>query len=153
MHYDDLLKILGEFGFYQKVRLTLICLVSIVCAWHSMNMVFVGAKPHYTCRAPELNMSRDPWRNATKTDIETVFALTTDGGCSRNNIGDVLRLVNNSRHSLSHLMEMSANISKEPCDGWTYSRDRYASTIVSEVSRMMSTIVSDVSRMMYAWDG
>ena len=47
--YDDVLVTIGDFGRYQKFQYFLLCLVSIVAAFHAFNMVFVGATPEHHC--------------------------------------------------------------------------------------------------------
>lgn len=74
---DDLLKIVGEFGKYQKIRLCMICLVSLLCAFHAQNMVFDGARPAQYCNIPPVNLSGDIWKNVTQNDFD-LYRKTLD---------------------------------------------------------------------------
>ena len=53
MKFDDVLRIIGEFGRYQRIKFTLICVVAIISAFLSLNMVFVGGKPEHYCKVPD----------------------------------------------------------------------------------------------------
>ncbi|XP_078324705.1 organic cation transporter protein-like isoform X3 [Crassostrea virginica] len=47
MHFDELLGILGEFGPYQKYVYILVCLPSIIVAFHMVNSVFLLGIPKH----------------------------------------------------------------------------------------------------------
>uniref|UniRef100_T1JLE8 Major facilitator superfamily (MFS) profile domain-containing protein n=1 Tax=Strigamia maritima TaxID=126957 RepID=T1JLE8_STRMM len=50
MKFDEVLKVLGEFGPYQKRIYLLLCLPAYpLCALHKLVWVFVGAIPQYRC--------------------------------------------------------------------------------------------------------
>lgn len=52
MGYDEVLVHLGDFGRYQRVIYFLICLTSIICAFHKLAGVFLFAKPQFRCLLP-----------------------------------------------------------------------------------------------------
>ena len=54
MNYDDVLPYLsrGDFGKYQKKIYILLCLPSILCAFHKLSGVFLLAVPDHRCRLP-----------------------------------------------------------------------------------------------------
>lgn len=47
MHFDELLGVLGEFGPYQKFVYFLVCLPSIIAAFHMVNSVFLLGIPKH----------------------------------------------------------------------------------------------------------
>lgn len=49
MNYDDVLPYLGKFGNYQKSTYFLLCLPSILCAFHKLVGVFLLATPDHRC--------------------------------------------------------------------------------------------------------
>jgi len=63
MNYDDVLPYLsrGDFGKYQKKIYVLLCLPSILCAFHKLAGVFLLALPDHRCRLPgeDLNATFD----------------------------------------------------------------------------------------------
>ncbi|KAJ8315510.1 hypothetical protein KUTeg_007660 [Tegillarca granosa] len=131
---DDLLKIVGEFGKYQKIRLCMICLVSVLCAFHAQNMVFVGARPAQYCTIPSVNLSGDSWKNVTQEDFNMFLRDVPENvGCSIRSLTETIRLVELGQYSFEELKEMkNVTIATEPCTAWTYSKEVYGSTIVSE---------------------
>ena len=132
MHFDDLLKILGEIGRYQKTRLFLICLFGAVCAFHAMNMVFVGAKPKYQCVAPPVNVSNPLYRNITEEEIQDF--LISDGNCEMYSSSETIHLLLSGHYSFDEIKSQNVTVSKDKCENWVYSREVYGPTIVTQVS-------------------
>lgn len=134
MHFDELLHIIGGFGPYQKVRLFLICLVGIVCAFHSMNMVFVGAKPTFQCKISKINLTDERFENISFQDWATFLRKG----------GEQCSIYSPTQASESVLtgdliidgpnITGTSPLSTEPCTEWEYSQDVYGPTIVSNVS-------------------
>ena len=131
MHFDDLLKILGEFGTYQKLRLFLICLVAIVCAFHAMNMVFVGAKPDFNCAGPDVNVSNPQYGNTTEEDIQSF--VQSAGKCNIYDVEQTKNLLLSGNYSLAALESSNISVQKRSCQKWHYSQDVYGPTIVTQV--------------------
>ncbi|EDW67543.1 organic cation transporter-like protein [Drosophila virilis] len=52
MGYDEVIVQLGDFGRYQMIIYTLICLTSIPVAFHKLAGVFLLAKPDFRCALP-----------------------------------------------------------------------------------------------------
>ncbi|XP_071134009.1 organic cation transporter protein-like [Mytilus edulis] len=55
MKFDDILKHIGEFGYYQKRLYLLLCLPSISTGCYMMMLVFVMHAPDHRCQIPGLN--------------------------------------------------------------------------------------------------
>ncbi|XP_062586265.1 organic cation transporter protein-like [Saccostrea cucullata] len=134
MHFDELLKVLGELGHYQKTRLFLICLVSIVCAFHAMNMVFVGANPKKQCQIPYRNLSSAGVENVTFDSWISFLREADEDACEIYKSDEVLRYVTNGTSTFQELLSSQTNVSfsKEECSDWEFSRDVYGPTIVTQ---------------------
>ncbi|XP_052089051.1 organic cation transporter protein-like [Mytilus californianus] len=55
MKFDDILKHIGEFGYYQKRLYLLLCLPAISTGCYMMMLVFVMHAPDHRCQIPGLN--------------------------------------------------------------------------------------------------
>ncbi|XP_048771116.2 organic cation transporter protein-like [Ostrea edulis] len=134
MHFDELLKVLGELGHYQRTRLFLICLVSIVCAFHAMNMVFVGANPKKKCQIPHVNLSSVGAGNVTFDRWTSFLRRADEDACEIYNPEQVLHSISNSSYTFQELESSQTNASfgKVECSDWEFSRDVYGSTIVTQ---------------------
>lgn len=74
--YDDILKILGEFGRYQKILFFCICLGALPAAFNNMTIVFLAAVPDHQCSVPSakrLNLSTSDYLYLT------IPLITKDG--------------------------------------------------------------------------
>ncbi|KAK7476391.1 hypothetical protein BaRGS_00032391 [Batillaria attramentaria] len=81
MHLDDVLRVLGEFGYYQRTRLLLLCGFSIISAWHALNMVFVGAEPRFHCALDDVNGT---WYKLNQSELKELL-IPEDAKCFRYN--------------------------------------------------------------------
>ncbi|XP_025098374.1 organic cation transporter protein-like isoform X2 [Pomacea canaliculata] len=127
MHLDDALKMLGEFGWYQRVHLLLVCGFAILCAWHGLNMVFLGAVPHFHCSLSDVNAT---WYGVNQSQLKDLL-IPEGEGCKRYS-------VNSSLHRLTSVQWVNADVTngtaaQEACPaGYVFSTDEYDSTITSE---------------------
>ena len=134
MNFDEVLKILGTFGRYQKIMFGLVCLVGIPAALNNMTIVFLAAVPDHWCRTPtadHLNLSRDDLLNLTIPvvikDGESVYSR-----CERYEGNYTGWTDDQARAALAGGAGGRGNTSR--CeDGWEYDREQYKSTIVTQV--------------------
>lgn len=130
MNFDDLLKVLGELGSYQKSRLFLICLVGILCAFHAMNMVFVGAKPEFQCSVPAINVSDPTFGNTTEKDVQNFVRKA--GKCEIYDESETTELILSGNYTFNDVKFKNVSVSKKKCMKWDYATDVYGPTIVSQ---------------------
>ncbi|XP_069127358.1 organic cation transporter protein-like isoform X3 [Argopecten irradians] len=139
MHFDELLEIVNGFGPYQKVRLFLICLVGIVCAFHAMNMVFVGAKPDYHCAIDAMNLSESDGFVNTTFEQWKHFLRFDEEGCEIYNPSETYDLISNGSLVIrGSKVTGDASIPTKTCSEWEYSDAVYGPTIVSDFDLVCS---------------
>ncbi|KAK3097252.1 hypothetical protein FSP39_008081 [Pinctada imbricata] len=140
MELDDVLKVIGECGRYQMIRLLLICLVSLVCAFHALNMVFVGANPKKTCQITGINMTEVGWENVTQNQW-TTFVLNEENkakdkkSCKVLDEMKVKDYIVDKKLSFQEIRGISGRnitFSERDCEEWTFATDVYGPTIVTQ---------------------
>ncbi|XP_013400156.1 organic cation transporter protein-like [Lingula anatina] len=75
MHFDEFLKILGQFGTYQKQRYSLICLVALYSVVSMFGIVFYGVVPQHHCKIPQHHVEHVNSTIGTVTS-ETLLRIT-----------------------------------------------------------------------------
>ncbi|XP_017772552.1 PREDICTED: organic cation transporter protein-like [Nicrophorus vespilloides] len=111
MAYDDVIPLLGNFGRYQKRIYLLLCLPAIICAFHKLGNVFLGAKPDYRCQLP------DEFPNATYALSEEQFNASYPWDYKNNKFDTCLMKVDGEEIS---------------CDHYIYDYSKYESSAVIE---------------------
>ncbi|XP_056264221.1 organic cation/carnitine transporter 2-like [Pseudoliparis swirei] len=126
--YEESVAFLGQWGRFQQVVFFLLC-SSILPNGFTFSVVFLTDAPRHHCLVPEVNLTQD-WHNAS-IPIEVVNGNQQLSRCSRFRL-DVVR--NLSAQGLVPGRDVNlTDLEQEGCvDGWSYSRDVYQSTIVSE---------------------
>ncbi|XP_078253212.1 organic cation/carnitine transporter 2-like [Rhinoraja longicauda] len=119
--YDKTTAFLGEWGFYQKRIFFLLSVGIIPNGYVGLSMVFLTDTPQHHCRLANTS-SNVSFQHAALVNQSLLLPLQEDGGKQAY-----------SRCSRFKRQEGLNQTETEPCvDGWVYSTDQYASTIVSE---------------------
>ncbi|KAI8482965.1 hypothetical protein Bbelb_392650 [Branchiostoma belcheri] len=81
VHYDTVLKHVGEFGTYQKRMCFFVFLPSLSVGMHMMAMVFLAATPAHRCRAPEGDVlaARYNWTEPELLNMTIPWTKDDDG--------------------------------------------------------------------------
>ena len=135
MKYDDLLQKIGEFGTYQRIYYSLMCVVAVVSSFQSMNMVFLASTPEHHCKLPQENFPHQ-WENITTEQILELSIPWDESrdrydSCQMYNVDDI------DWEMGGYNDWVSLPRTKQPCtNGYHYSEEFYEKTIVTEVGTL-----------------
>ncbi|KAJ4930067.1 hypothetical protein JOQ06_019081 [Pogonophryne albipinna] len=128
--YDESTAFLGQWGRFQQVVFFLLCASIVPNGFGVFSVVFLTDIPRHHCLIPEENLTQD-WRDAI-IPIEVVNGKQEQSRCSRYRL-DVVRNLSAQGFIPGRDVNLT-ELEQEGCvDGWSYSKDNYQSTIVSEV--------------------
>ncbi|XP_059208236.1 organic cation/carnitine transporter 2-like [Centropristis striata] len=135
MDYEDRTAFLGQWGRFQQIVFFLLCVSIIPNGFSAFSVVFLTDIPSHHCLVPELNLTRD-WHNAI-IPVEVVNGEEELSRCSRYRL-DVVRNLSAQGFIPGRDINLT-DLEQEGCvDGWSYSRDIYQSTLVSEFDLVCS---------------
>ncbi|KAF7666720.1 hypothetical protein LDENG_00094790 [Lucifuga dentata] len=133
--YDETIAFLGELRCFQKMVFFLLCASIIPNGLGVFAIIFVGGIPSHHCLIPEVNLTQE-WRNAV-IPIKMVNGKEELSRCSRYRL-DVVRNLSAQGFIPDRNVNLT-DLEQESClDGWSYSKDIYQSTIVSEFDLVCS---------------
>ncbi|XP_033496401.1 organic cation/carnitine transporter 2-like [Epinephelus lanceolatus] len=128
-NYDDTISFLGQWGSFQQTVFFLLGVSIMPNGFGTLSLVFLTATPSHHCLVPEVNLSQD-WRNAI-IPIEVVNGKQELSRCSRYRL-DVVENLSAQGFIPGRDVNLT-DLEQEGCvDGWSYSKDIYQSTVVSE---------------------
>ncbi|XP_054643225.1 organic cation/carnitine transporter 2-like [Dunckerocampus dactyliophorus] len=134
--YEDLVSFLKTWGPYQRRVLSLLCLAVIPTGYNVMSPFFLLATPVHTCSIPaHANLSQD-WIQ-TSIPVQLVEGHMRRSSCHR---FELAFIQNQSALGLEPgpgpgLDVLLSGLKQEVCkDGWTFSKEHYESTVVTEFS-------------------
>ena len=126
MKYDDFLATVGDWGKYQKVKYTLICLTYMLPPIMVYTYTFTAATPNFRCQNPSVT-SDDMYTNAWNTKFDSQYK-PTNKQCQ----------ADQGHLSLSEcqrcfLQTGNSNEKLERCDDYVFDKTFYKRTLVEEV--------------------
>jgi hypothetical protein len=130
MEYEELLKVVGEFGPFQLMVFVVTSIMVIQTACNNLGMVFLGAKPDHFCHIPaldHLNLTWDVLRNATIPHNGESYSKCE---MYKRNYTDWTMLDVDEA-----LLSNKDDLEKVACtNGWNYDDSIYKSSIVTQVN-------------------
>uniref|UniRef100_A0A3Q1BB54 Major facilitator superfamily (MFS) profile domain-containing protein n=1 Tax=Amphiprion ocellaris TaxID=80972 RepID=A0A3Q1BB54_AMPOC len=127
--YDDATAFLGHWGPFQQSVFFLLSASILPNGFGAFSLVFLTDMPSHHCLVPEVNLTQE-WNEAI-IPIKVVNGKQELSSCSRYRL-DVVRNLSAQGYIPGRDVNLT-DLEQEDCvDGWSYSKDIYRSTIVSE---------------------
>ncbi|KAJ8348035.1 hypothetical protein SKAU_G00266240 [Synaphobranchus kaupii] len=121
---------IGNWGRFQQMVFFLLCTTAVPNGFNGFSIVFLGDSPPHRCLIPDGANITEEWRQVS-IPTQVVNGETEYSKCRRYR----LDLISNfSALGLSPRKDVNlSQVPLEGCsDGWTYSKEIYQSTIVTE---------------------
>ncbi|XP_071058599.1 LOW QUALITY PROTEIN: organic cation/carnitine transporter 2-like [Pseudochaenichthys georgianus] len=135
MDYDESTAFMGQWGRFQQVVFFLLCASIVPNGVGVFSVVFLTDIPRHHCLIPEENLTQD-WRDAI-IPKEVVNGKQQQSRCSRYRL-DVVRNLSAQGFIPGRDVNLT-ELEQEGCvDRWSYSKDIYQSTVVSEFDLVCS---------------
>ncbi|XP_069002080.1 organic cation/carnitine transporter 2-like isoform X1 [Embiotoca jacksoni] len=133
--YDDTIAFLGQWGCFQQTVFFLLCASIMPNGFGTFSLVFLADIPSHHCLVSDINITED-WRKSI-IPVQVVNGKQELSRCSRYKL-DVVRNLSAQGYIPGRDVNLT-DLEQEGCvDGWSYSKDIYQSTIVSEFDLVCS---------------
>ncbi|XP_054610754.1 organic cation/carnitine transporter 2-like isoform X1 [Dunckerocampus dactyliophorus] len=127
--YDEDTAFLGQAGPYFWTTFCLLNTIFISTGFNGLYIIFVGAAPEHRCLIPEVNLTA-AWQEAI-IPVTQVNGHEARSQCRRYNL-EVVRNLSDKGFAPGSDVNLTG-LEQEGClDGWSYSKDIYQATIVTE---------------------
>ncbi|CAJ1063488.1 solute carrier family 22 member 4-like isoform X1 [Xyrichtys novacula] len=133
--YAESIAFLGQWGLFQQVVFFLLCASIMPNGFGAFTLVFLNDIPSHHCFVPEVNLTED-WHK-TIIPFKMVNGKQELSSCSRYRL-DVVQNLSAQGFIPGRDINLTG-LEQEGCiDGWSYSKDIYEATIVSEFDLVCS---------------
>ncbi|XP_023118876.2 organic cation/carnitine transporter 2-like isoform X1 [Amphiprion ocellaris] len=133
--YDNAVAFLGQWGRFQLIFFFLLCSTIVPNGFGAFTLIFLTDVPSHQCLVSDTNITED-WHKSI-IPVKMVNGKPELSSCSRYRL-DVVRNLS----ALGYIPGRDVNLTdleQENCvDGWSYSKDIYESTVVSEFDLVCS---------------
>ncbi|XP_061696996.1 organic cation/carnitine transporter 2-like [Syngnathoides biaculeatus] len=143
--YEDSVSFLGSWGPFQRRVVFQLCLAAIPSGYNMLSSLYLLAVPPHTCQIPTANLSQE-WMEAA-IPLQLVSGHMEKSSCSRFQLSLIqnLSILNQNVSTLGTTWDQNlrslgsgsgpqlSSLKQEDCkDGWTFSKEHYQSTVVTE---------------------
>ncbi|XP_074528335.1 solute carrier family 22 member 4-like isoform X2 [Halichoeres trimaculatus] len=133
--YDEAVAFLGQWGRFQQVVFFMLVASILPNGFGAFSVVFFADIPRHHCLIPDVNLTED-WLNVI-IPVEVIHGEEKQSSCSRYRL-DVVRNLSAQGFIPGRDVNLT-ELEQEGCvDGWSYSKDIYQSTVVSEFDLVCS---------------
>ncbi|KAJ8029167.1 Solute carrier family 22 member 9 [Holothuria leucospilota] len=146
MKFDGILKEIGEFGRFQIMVYTLVCIASAISAMVEFSQVFTSASVDHWCAVSEWSDEVDECQQKDQSLYLSCMHQLRDASIPLEEESE--RYSKCSRYDTDYPQNWyqgysarnNTNITGSCEDGWVYDRSQYKSSAVMEVSQIVSLL-------------
>ena len=132
MKFDTFLATVNDWGKFQKVKYTLICLTYMLPSMMVYTYSFTGAKPNFRCANPAAGKS-DLYSASANEQFKLLYQPTAEQCKAQQNGIELAECQRCFLRSKSPRNQTSSNDPLQKCDAYVYDREHYERTLVVEV--------------------
>lgn len=132
MKFDAFLATVGDWGKFQKVKYTLICLTYMLPPIMVYTYTFTAATPDFRCQNPTTG-SEDRYINTSNLAFKARYT-PTEAQCKAQQNGISLKECQRCFRQPDHVTGNLTDAQLQRCGKYVYSKDNYENTLVEEVT-------------------
>ena len=140
MKFDTFLATVGDWGRFQKVKYTMICLTYMLPPIMVYTYTFTAAIPNFRCANP-VNIATDQYNSISNKDFDSRYKPTKEQ-CDRTERHLSLSECQRCYFRTDNSSQSAPSGELQKCRNYVYEREHYTKTLVEEVScsqRLTST--------------
>ncbi|UJR10527.1 hypothetical protein I4U23_014730 [Adineta vaga] len=139
MKFDTFLETVGDWGKFQKVKYTLICLTYMLPPIMVYTYTFTAATPDFRCRNPVLK-SKDSYVNSSNQIFHLEYEPTAYQ-CNKEQNGLSLKECQRCYRRRTFLRHENQSLNQlESCENYVYDKTHYTKTLVEEWSMVCDRV-------------